>query len=223
LKRISILLIALLAFVVAACSSEQTSPSAEESAAASVAPSAPPSESATPSDVATGSPEASGSAGAIPPIAGMDPGCTQNPEFGDILPDAVGGEPLTLICMGGEAFASAGSADPAFNEFLDSVDADIEDVSAAVGGSADGSVGVFAIRAAGVEEDALEQNFLAANESQGAIANVEQQTIAGKDVWTAESNDPEMPGTAVIYVKDDTVYFLTGTEEQAAEILAALP
>ena len=90
--------------------------------------------------------------------------------------------------------------------------------------SADGSVGVFAIRVAGVEEDALEQNFLAANESQGDIANVEQQTIAGKDVWTAESNDPEMPGgTAYIYVKDDTVYFLTGTEEQAAEILAALP
>ena len=42
-------------------------------------------------------------------------------------------------------------------------------------------------------------------------------------MWTAQNPTDEAAGTAFIYVKDDTVYFLTGTEEQATEIFSALP
>jgi hypothetical protein len=82
------------------------------------------------------------------------------------------------------------------------------------------SVGAF--RILGANEDQLETEFLAASQAEGEIEGLEESSVGGKDVWTA--SDEAAPGFSMfIYVKDDTVYFLTGSEEQAAEILAALP
>jgi hypothetical protein len=217
LKRISIPLVALLAFVVAACSSGEASPSASASQpAASQVTSSEPSASEEPSE----SPDASGSAAAIPSFD-----LNGDPELAARFPDTVGGEALQVLSFRGDTMMAAGGVDPAFQEFLDSTGADLADVSVAFGGAASGggTLSVAAFRVLGVPEDRLADEFISASEEAGDISGLEQTTISGKDVWTAQNPEDEAAGTAYIYVKDDTVYFLTGTEEQAAEILAALP
>ena len=184
-----------------------------------------PTEEATPepaSEEPVASEDPGATTGAIPSFGLGDLTCDNSP-LADVLPDTIGGQQIQTVCMEGDQFVQAGSADPAFQEFLDSVDAEASDISVAFGGSLDGSVGVVAFRVAGVAEDDLEENFLAANEAQGEIANVEQTNIGGKDVWTAASTDPSAPGSAYIYVNDDVVFFLTGDEAQATEVLEALP
>lgn len=214
MKRISILLIALLALVVVACSSGEASQTASASPpAATEEPT--PSEDTEPSEA----PEASES-GAIPSFD-----TNGDPDLAGRFPDTVGGEPLQVLSFRGDDPMMAGSVDESFQEFLDATDADIEDVSVAFGGSATGGEGfsVAAFRVLGVAEDRLEQEFLAASEDAGDVSGLEESSVGGKDVWTAEDPSGTTTGSAFIYVKDDTVYFLTGTEAQAAEILAALP
>ncbi|MDQ3689377.1 MAG: hypothetical protein M3406_04955 [Chloroflexota bacterium] len=219
MKRTSIPLIALLALVVAACSSGEASqtasatpPPATEEPTASPEPT----ETSEPSQ----EPAASGSAGAIPSVD-----ANGDPDLAGRFPDTVGGAPLQVLSFRGDDPMMAGNMGESFQEFLDATDADIEDVSVAVGGSpaGDEAFRVVAFRVMGVGEDALEEEFLAASEGAGDVSGLEESSVGGKDVWTAPDPTGETGGSAFIYVKDDTVYFLTGTEEQAAEILAALP
>jgi hypothetical protein len=208
LKRFTILL-ALLLLVAAGCSS-QTGSSAEASeAAATETPEPTPTEEPDASDVAIPSFDLNG-----------------DPELAGRFPDTVGGEPLQVQSFRGDTFMAGGGTDPSFEAFLDSVGADLEDVSVAFGGSMSGesflSIGAF--RVLGADEDQLETEFLNASEAEGDITGLTETSIGGKDVWTATDPTGEAPGASMfIYVKDDTVYFLTGSEEQAAEILAALP
>jgi hypothetical protein len=218
-KRISILLVVLLALVVAACSSDQSNPSAsadESDAPASVA--------ATPeaSEPEASETEPDGTTGALPSFD-----LNGDPELAARFPDTVGGEPLQVQSFRGDVFMSTGGTDPAFEEFLDSVGADLEDVSVAFGGSADPSgesfLSVGAFRVLGASEDDLEREFISASEEAGDISGLEQANIGGKDVWTAEDPSGETETRVYLYTKDDTVYFLTGTEAQITEIMEALP
>jgi hypothetical protein len=211
LKRISILLIALLALVVAACTSEGASPSASPSDAPATQ------EESTPE--ATESEDADETVGAIPSFD-----LNGDPELAGRFPATVGGEPLQVSSFRGDVFMSGGSSDPSFQEFLDSVGADLEDVSVAFGGlmSQDSPLSVGAFRVLGASEDDLEREFISASEESGDITGLTQSSVGGKDVWSAA--DASGTGMSVfIYTKDDTLYFLTGNEEQVAEILAALP
>ena len=212
MKRITILL-ALLLLVVAGCASE-TGSSAEASEAAAT-------EEATPEPTPTEEPSADETVGAIPSFD-----LNGDPELAARFPDTVGGEPITVQSFRGDTFMAGGGADPSFTAFLDSVGADLDDVSIAFGGamSGDSLLTMAAFRVLGANEDQLETEFLAASQAEGDIEGLEQTSVGGKDVWSAVDATGAMPGAAMyIYVKDDTVYFLTGTEEQAAEILAALP
>jgi len=213
-KRISILLVALLAFAVAACSNNQASTSAEPSESTAATPEATESEAAEPSE------DPSGSGAAIPSFD-----INGDPELAGRFPDTVGGVPFQVISMRGDSPMMQGNSDPAFDAFLDRVGADLADVSVAFGGgaSAEATLGVAAFRVAGVPQDQLEEEFITASEEAGSITGVAEASIGGKDVWTATDPSGQAGSTAYIYVKDDTVYFLTGTEEQATEILAALP
>lgn len=219
MKRISsILLVTLLALVVAACSNNQASSSAEPSESTAATPSATP--DATESEGAEPSEDASGSGAALPSFD-----INGDPELAARFPDSVGGEALQVLSFRGDTMMAGGGVDPSFQEFLDSTGADLEDVSIAVGGtaSAAGTLSVAAFRVLGVPQDQLEEEFITASEEAGDLTGVSQGSIGGKDVWTATDPSGEAGATAYIYVKDDTVYFLTGTEEQATEILAALP
>jgi hypothetical protein len=215
-KRITILLVALLALVLSACASEQASPSASESEPAAT-------DEATP-EPSSQAPEASGDAdatlGAIPSFD-----LNGDPELAARFPETVGGEPLQVQSMRGDTFMSIGGSDPAFQEFLDSVGAELSDVSVAFGGAASGesflSVGAF--RILGASEDDLEREFIAASEDAGDITGMEQASVGGKDVWTAVDASGETGASVYLYTKDDTLYFLTGSEAEVAEILEALP
>ena len=212
MKRITILL-AMLLLVAAGCASE-TGSSAEASEAAET-------EEATPDPTASEEPseDAEESVGAIPSFD-----LNGDPELAGRFPDTVGGEALQVQSFRGDTFMAGGGTDPSFEAFLDSVGAELEDVSVAFGGamSAESVLSVGAFRILGANEDQLETEFLAASQAEGEIEGLEESSIGGKDVWAA--SDAAAPGFSMfIYVKDDTVYFLTGSEEQAAEILAALP
>lgn len=212
MKRITILLVALLALVVSACASGQATPSAQASVApATVEPTPEPSEA----------PEASvdpdASIGAFPSFD-----LNGDPELAARFPDTVGGQPLEVSSMRGDTFMSMGGSDPAFQEFLDSVGAELSDVSVAFGGSQSG-VSVGAFRILGASEDDLEREFIAASEDAGDITDMEQASVGGKDVWVATDPSEATGASAYLYTKDDTLYFLTGTEAEVAEILEALP
>lgn len=216
MKRITILLVALLALVVSACAGEQTSPSAEASDAPATVEPTPETSSGAPG--ASVDPDAS--IGAFPSFD-----LNGDPELAARFPDTVGGQPLEVQSMRGDTFMSMGGSDPAFQEFLDSVGAELSDVSVAFGGAASGesflSVGAF--RILGASEDDLEREFIAASEDAGDLTGMEQGNIGGKDVWTAADASGDTDLTAYLYTKDDTLYFLTGNEAEVAEILEALP
>lgn len=211
MKRITILL-ALLLLVVAGCAS-QTGSSAEASESAAVESTPEPTPTEEPSE------DAEETVGALPSFD-----LNGDPELASRFPDTVGGQPMQVQSFRGDTFMAGGGTDPSFTAFLDSVGAELDDVSVAFGGAMSGenvlSVGAF--RVLGADEDQLETEFLAASEAEGDIQGLAETSLGGKDVWTA--SDAATPGFSMfIYVKDDTVYFLTGNEEQAAEILAALP
>jgi hypothetical protein len=221
-KRIVIAVAAVLTILLAACSSDQGGASAEASVAASAA------ESETPESVAA-SPSAEASEFALPSgsefaIPSFD--INGDPELAGRFPDTVGGEPLTVQSFRGDIFAEVGGADPSLQEFLDGVGADLEDVSVAFGGittSAESFFSVGAFRVVGASEDDLEREFLAASEEAGDISGVSDGTVGGKDVKVASDPTGEAGGQVYLYTQDDTLYFITGSEELAAEVLEALP
>jgi hypothetical protein len=218
LKRISILLIALLALVVAACSSGESSPSASASEPAATTEASP-----SASEAESESPEASGSAAAIPSFD-----LNGDPELAGRFPDTVGGQPLIVQSFRADQFPM-GEQDPSFQTFLDSIGAELEDVTVAFGGvtptEADPTslLSVGAFRVLGASEDDLEREFISASEEAGDVSGLTAATIAGKDVFTATDPSGETDLSVFIYTKDDTLYFLTGSEDQVSEILAALP
>lgn len=224
MKRTSLLMAAVLALVLAACGGTQSSPSAEASQAApSIAASQTPEPTPEASEAAPSVGEPGGSAGAAPSLDIGSFTC-EGSEVADRLPQSIGGEALQTFCMDGEAFAASPGTDPTFDEFLNKIDAEASDISVAAGGTTDGSLGVFAIRVAGVAEDRLEQEFLSASQDQGDLANIEPGSIGGKDVWIATDESAGSGETGYLYVKDDTLYFITAPDEDAAaEILGALP
>ncbi|HEX7195238.1 MAG TPA: hypothetical protein VF364_00235 [Candidatus Limnocylindria bacterium] len=216
MKRISILLIALLAFVVAACSSGEASPTPTASEPVATAE---PSESEAAESEA---PEASGSAAALPSFD-----LNGDPELAGRFPDTVGGQPLIVQSFRGDTFEAVGGSDPTFQAFLGSIGAEMSDVSVAFGGAGgtdpSSILSVGAFRVLGASEDELEREFIAASEESGDVSGLTESSLAGKDVWTASDPSGETDMSVFIYTKDDTLYFLTGTEEQVTEILAALP
>ena len=214
MKRISFLLIALVALVASACSSDQAGSSASASEQAAT-------QESTPSPEAEASEsEAAASVGAFPSFD-----LNGDPELAARFPDTVDGQPLQVQSMRGDTFMSMGGSDPSFDAFLESVGAELSDVSVAFGGAASGesvlSVGAF--RVLGASEDDLEREFIAASEESGDVSGLSRTSIDGKEVWTATDATGASDMSVFIYAKDDTVYFLTGTDDQVAEILAALP
>ena len=212
MKRITILL-ALLLVVVAGCASETGSSSAASEATATETPEPTPTEE--PSE------EAEESVGALPSFD-----LNGDPELAGRFPDTVGGQPFQVQSVRGDTFMAGGGNDPSFTAFLDSVGAELEDVSVAFGTGMSGEsvLTAIAFRVLGTNEDELETEFLATSQAAGDLEGLEQISVGGKDVWSAPDATGAMPGMSMyIYVKDDTVYFLTGADEQAAEILAALP
>lgn len=210
MKRISILLIAMLALVVSACANEAGSSASPTEPVATEEPTPEPSESTA----------AEETVGAFPSFD-----MNGDPELAARFPDTVGGAPLQVQSFRGDVFMAGGGNDPSFTAFLDSVGAELADVSVAFGGvmTAENPLSVGAFRILGASEDDLEREFIAASEESGDVSGLAQTSVGGKDVWSASDPSGTAGMSVFIYTKDDTLYFLTGSEEQVAEILAALP
>jgi hypothetical protein len=205
-------LVALLAIIaiLAACSDESGS-TASADATESAAPSeAAQSESAEPSE------STDASMGALPSFD-----LNGDPELAARFPDTVGGETLTTFSMRGDNPMFSAQSDPSFDAFLDNLGAELSDVSVAFGSTASAEpFTVAAFRVAGANQDQLEQEFVAATEASGEATGFTEVSLGGKTVLSAEE---ATMGTILIYAKDDTIYWMSGTTEQAEEVLAVLP
>lgn len=196
IKRTTLLLLMLVALFVAACTNDQgASPSASASA------------SEEPLDE---SPQA---------IPSLD--MNGDAELASRFPETVGGEPLLVQSMRGETILSVGES-PELENLLETLDARPEDLSLAVGVTAARDVQVTAFRIVGTSQGSLETQFLQSIEALGDTTGFDRVSVGGKDVWKAQQ-EAATAGDLFVYVKDDTVYSVLGSEEDAAEVFGALP
>jgi hypothetical protein len=174
--------------------------------------------SAEPSGAATDG--TGGSIGEIPSMVG-------NPELEATLPQKAGEISLQSFSMSGPDFAEA-DVQPQFLTFIDSLGADIGDVSVAFafGSNTDGTntASVFAFQVAGAEAPELIDEFKASAEEKGQDPLVwNPETVGGKSVEVAEPND-DFPTPLALYATGDTRYFVSATDPGAfEEIIAGLP
>lgn len=197
MKRISILLVALLALVVAACSNNQASSSAEPTASAVASQEA----TAEPSESQAAEPS-EGSSGDGTALA-------------DLIPDELNGVPRTDV-PGMDAILAPALA----QQGLDASDAEF--VFATYGEGLD-TVAVNAFRVAGMTQPSLEAfaSAMAGVDTQGGSA--ETVTVGGKSVLRVSSTDSET-GAAFLYFTDGAMFTVVSqSEELAAQLLAELP
>lgn len=219
MKRITFLLLTLLALVLAACSGNSGGSSTSASASASAAATSP-----AQSDEASEQPTESSSDGTALPSVDLP---NSAPELAELLPDEIGGQQVQKISMSGaELMAEGSGTDPEFISFLERVGAQPEDISVAFVFtlSAEGdTAGIAAFRVAGASSDELEREFRASLDSEGETIDWQEQSVGGKDVLTAPDTNSE-DATQYLYTVGDIVFIVTSTsEETAAELLEPLP
>ena len=69
----------------------------------------------------------------------------------------------------------------------------------------------------------LEREFIRTSQDAGDAPPMGQQTIGGKEVWTAVDERGATPIQIFVYADGDTLYFITGSLDHATEVLEALP
>lgn len=145
------------------------------------------------------------------------------PDLEATLPTEAGGISMQAFSMSGPDFVE-GDEDPQFVDFIESLGADIQDVSVAFafGANSDGTqtASAFAFQVAGASADELVEAFKASAE-QGLVWN--PATIGGKSVQVSETT-PEFATPVALYATGDVLYFVSSTDPNAfEEILAFLP
>jgi len=179
-----------------------------------------PSASPTSSASAEASPEAGVSIGALPSTVG-------NPDLEATLPaEAADITFFQSFSMSGPDFLAA-EVDDQFITFIDSLGADIADVSVAfaLGANGDGTntASIFAFQVAGAESEELVEQFKASAESSGDPLVWHPETVGGKSVEVAEPND-DFPTPIALYAVGDVLYFASSSSDQALEeIIEQLP
>jgi hypothetical protein len=194
-KRISILVVALLALVLASCASEQASAPASESEAAPTAqptpePTEEATEAATPDDAPAGSLE-------------------------DAIPDELNGLARTDV-PGMEAFLAPMLAQQG-------VDASDVEFVISTYGEGDNSITVNAFRIPGIPEASMEALARAMSGVQGESGvTAEPVTVGGKSVLQMTGADVD--GAAYLYFADGSVFTIVGPSTELAEqLLSELP
>ncbi|MGH2462175.1 MAG: hypothetical protein ACRDFZ_00940 [Candidatus Limnocylindria bacterium] len=171
---------------------------------------------ASPSLVEAASSEAASSGSAIPSFVGAA-------DLEATLPTIAAGIPLQSFSMSGPDFI-AGEEDEQFLAFIESLGADVEDVSVALafGANAEGTqtASVFAFQVSGASAPELIEAFKASAE-QGLTWH--PATMGGKSVEVSETT-PDFATPVALYATGDVLYFVSSTDPDAmAGILAFLP
>ena len=166
---------------------------------------------------------------AYPFPSGMSPlpSLVGNPELEATLPTSAAGLTFFSFSMSGPDFVS-GDVDQQFLDFLDRLNADIEDVSVAfaIGSNppeATKTASIFAFQVAGAEAQNLTEEFKASAEQGGDPLVWHEERIGGKSVQVADPN-ADFPTPIALYATGDVLYFVSSSDDQALqEILSGLP
>lgn len=199
MNRTPILLVALLALLVAACSTQQAAPTdAQPTATVEATPEATPEETAEPTDEGTDAPDG-GTA------------------LEDLIPDELNGVARTDV-PGMEAFIG-----PMLEQ--QGVDGDaVEYVLATYGEGAD-AMTITAVRIPGMSEaslEALARAMAGAQGGAGTPGSAEAVTVGGKSVLRMTADEAD--GAAYLYFADGAVFTVVGESEDLAEqLLSELP
>jgi hypothetical protein len=146
------------------------------------------------------------------------------PDLEATLPSEAAGITLQSFSMSGPDFVE-GEVDEQFVTFIESLGADVQDVSVAFafGANAAGTqtASAFAFQVAGASAQELIDAFKASAE-QGLVW--QPDTMGGKSVEASVPDPPDFPIPVVLYATDDVLYFVSSTDPDAMEeILAFLP
>lgn len=197
MKRITILLVALLALVVTACGSGEPSEStAASEPAPTVEPTPDPTPETTPEPPESDEPSASVDAGGDSALL-------------DLLPDEINGQTRTDVDL---------ANNPMFAAALAGQDVDISDVEYIVStyGTGDGVLVASAIRIPGMDQLELEQlGRLMSGVATEGEGSAELTTIGGKEVLAITATDAEQTG--YMYFLDGAVIVVGGTSQDLAE------
>ena len=207
MKRSSILILALVAMFVVACSGDQAGASATSSPVASATEEETPEAEETPEG---------GAEATLQPGAG---------DLAGLLPTEVGGITIEYESSSGDAVMGAEGVTPEAQEFFDRVGAEPSDLSSAFGFGVDTETGsgisIIAFRVAGADEGQLRDEFRATIE-EDETQTLTEETVAGKNVLAISSDGTEVSG--YVYVKNDVVFVVGGSPvELAEEALSQLP
>lgn len=197
MKRITILLVALLALVVSACGSSEASESAAASEpAATVEPTPVPTPEPTPEPEESDEPTESEDAG------GDDTALL------DLLPDEIDGQARIDVDL---------ANNPMFAAALAQQNIDLSEVEYIVStyGTGEGVLGVTAIRIPDMGETELEQLARLMSGMSEGQASAETTTVGGKEVLAISSTEVEQ--TAYMYFLDGAVIVTGGTSQDLAE------
>jgi hypothetical protein len=195
MKRITILLVGLLALVVSACGSGETTESAAASEpAATVQPTPEPTPEATPEE-------------SDEPSASEDDGGGESALL-DLLPDEIDGQSRVDVNL---------ADNPMFAAALEAQNIDASEVEYIVStyGSGEGVLAVTAIRIPDMGETELEQLARLMSGMSEGQASAETMTIGGKEVLAISAADVEQ--TAYMYFLDGAVIVTGGTSQDLAE------
>jgi hypothetical protein len=197
---------ALLSIVLAACSAQ----TATAPASASPTPSPTPTAEPTPTEAAAGTPN---------PLASFD--FNQDKALEALLPDAVGDLKLTKFSLKGAEFLS--SSTPEFQDFLNRVNAQPDDVSVASATDESSTLQILALRVAGANSDQLKTEFRKAIEDSSTTPiDLTEETVGGKSVLTGF--DPDQESNVYFYVAGDVLFFVSTKDKAVAEAaLTKLP
>lgn len=202
MKRVTILLVALLAFAVSACGSGDPSASAAESEpAATVEPTPDPTPEPTPEE--SDEPSASADAG------GDDTALL------DLLPDEINGQSRIDVDL---------ANNPMFAAALESQNIDASDVEYVVStyGTGEGVLVATAIRIPDMGQPELEQLGRLMSGMSDGQGSAELTTVGGKEVLAITATEAEQTG--YMYFIDGAVIVVGGTSEDlATEFFSLLP
>jgi hypothetical protein len=151
------------------------------------------------------------------------PSFTGDEELEALLPDTIGGEPVTKSSLSGEEFISLGMGGAAaLDPMLAELGASIDDLSVAIGSAGIGpsAITVFAYQIDGVSADRIFEGLQDALPSGGG-AGISQQTVAGRPVTVAITAGE----TTYIYLASDVVFIIGGavTPALVEDVVTQLP
>jgi hypothetical protein len=140
-----------------------------------------------------------------------------------LIPDTVGTLTLTKESMKGSDYLITPSSDPATIQFIHDLGITPSDISMAfgLGFSAESSIVVFVIRAAGADANKLVTAFQTAeNSSADSPLQWTNTSVGGKQVQSSDLSGQ----STYIYTHGDTLFWVTASDPAAAaQVLSGLP